>query len=219
MQNENYIALGVMSNNRETYIAGKNTRADWIALRDTLIVGVPNGWDKAFTEFFEARLKLRYLDPIQVLQDKRTSNGEGFSIVAIQCSLIEFFESMEQGKNYRHCNRGEQPAQFEYSKSKKLFVKFLSTQPPFSEAFSEGAAEDFYANVRCGLVHEARTKNGWRILANDTNGRFVSVADRIVYRNDFQLAIKSYVRAYGQKLPNDPALQEAFIRKFNSLTE
>lgn len=206
-----------MSNDREAYIAGKRTSADWYALRDTLSVGVPAGWNKAFTEFFEARLALRYLHPIKVLQDYGSSEGEGFSIVAIQCSLIEFLESTTQGKNYRYVRRPEDLGAYEYSSSQSVFVSFLRDQAPFSGTFNEAAAKDFYASVRCGLLHEARTKNGWRIQAKSSQGEIASPANRIVYRNNFQDALLMYIQSYGAKLPHEKPLQEAFIRKFNGL--
>lgn len=206
-----------MSNDREAYIAGTNTPADWYALRGALSVGVPAGWNKAFTDYFEARLALRYLNPIKVLQDYGSSEGEGFSIVAIQCSLIEFLESTAQGTNYRYVRRPEDLGAYEYSSSQSVFVSFLRDRAPFSGTFNEGAAKDFYASVRCGLLHEARTKNGWLIKAKSSQGEIASPANRIVYRNNFQAALLVYIQSYGAKLPHEPRLQEAFIRKFDGL--
>lgn len=206
-----------MSNGVENYIAGSKTAGDWYALREQLSVGKPVGWNEAFAEFYEARLKLRYLHPIQLLQDNGTFQGEGFSIVAIQCSLVEFLESTTQGTRYRFLRPGEQLGPYEYSSSQTVFVAFLKDRAPFSATFDDASARDFYVGVRCGLLHEARTKNGWRIWARGPDGIVANTLDRIVYRDNFQAALLQYIQAYGEGLPNDPRLQEAFIRKFDSL--
>src|SRR5436309_15778844 len=84
-------------------ISGWKTRADWQAAKTTLVVGGdPVTWRGVFQDFFRTRLDLRYLIPIKILQDNGTFSGEGFSIAAIQCSLIEFLESTVQGINYRY---------------------------------------------------------------------------------------------------------------------
>ena len=206
-----------MSTGAEDYIAGRKTRLDWYALRGRLLQSEADAWSEAFTDYFETRLDLRYLNPIKILQDNGTSQGEGFSIVAIQCSLIEFLESTAQGTNYRYLRRGHAPGPHEYSSSQGVFVAFLQSRAPFSNTFDAASALDFYMGVRCGLLHEARTKNGWRIWASGPEGMVADVTARIVYRNNFQSALLDYIKAYGASLTADAALQQAFIRKFNDL--
>lgn len=199
------------------FISGWKTAADWAVARQALVVGQPSGWDAAYADFFSERLKLRYFEPIQVLQANGAQRGEGFSIVAIQCSLIEFLESTAQGTNYRYVRGGQQLGQFEYSSSRDIFVSFLTTRSPFATTFNAATAEDFYASVRCGLLHEARTKNGWRIWADGS-----AVADthqKIVFRNNFQDALLTYLAEYAQRLPLDASLQEAFVRKLDYLCQ
>lgn len=208
-----------MKNKDSHQIAGWKTRVDWEAIRVRLVAGAPDAWHEAFTDFYETRLNLRYLHPIKVLQDNGTFQGEGFSIVAIQCSLIEFLESTEQGTNYRYVRRGDVLGAYEYKASQDIFVAFLRDRTPFSTTFDEASAQDFYIGVRCGLLHEARTKNGWRIRAKDPFGSVADVANRILYRDNFQEALLAYIKSYGNKLPREPQLQQAFIRKFDSLCE
>jgi len=206
-----------MNNIQDYYIAGRKTPADWKVLRVRLLDGEAEAWHEAFTDFFETRLNLRYLHPIKVLQDNGTFQGEGFSIVAIQCSLIEFLESTSQGTNYRYLRRGETLAPFEYTSSQDVFVAFLRNRTPFSATFNDESAKDFYISVRCGLLHEARTKNGWRIWAKGPIGAVSTVAERIVYRDNIQEALLEYIKSYGERLMHEPDLQQAFIRKFDSL--
>jgi hypothetical protein len=198
----------------EDYIAGWNKRAAWQAMRARLVLGQPNGWAEAFTDFYKQRLDLRYLNPIRVMQEHGTFTGEGFAIAAVQCTLIEFLESTEQGINYVY----GRPGPFEYCKSGPVFVSFLTERQPFKGVFTKVAAVDFYQSVRCGLLHEAQTKNGWRIWGgNALQGQYVDVANKIVNRDKFQAALLAYIADYGVRLPNDHALQAALLRKFDSL--
>lgn len=206
-----------MNSIADTNIAGTKTIADWLIIRERLLRLDAQVCCEAFTEYFEARLHLRYLHPISLLQEHGTFQGEGFSIVAIQCSLIEFLESTAQGKNYRHKKRHEVLGAYEYSSSQEVFVAFLRNRAPFSQVFDEASAQEFYFGVRCGLLHEAQTKNGWRILAENHVGAIANVKERIVYRNGFQAALLEYIASYGAELQVDTNLQQAFIRKFDNL--
>jgi hypothetical protein len=199
-------------------IAGGKSDHDWHKFREKLIPGGDPGiWSEAFNEYFYERLKTRYLDPIAMLQKNGTLAGEGFSIVAIQCTLIEFLASALEGSKYRY-KRNDQPhGPHEYSNSGELYVRFLSKTVPFKSHFDEAAASDFYASVRCGLLHEARTKNGWLIQAKSSASRPADTEKRIVFRDDFQAAICEFIRWYGEALCSTIPLQEAFVRKFDDL--
>jgi hypothetical protein len=203
----------------DIYIAGSKTIDDWKAIKPTLSPGGdPAAWEMAFAEYFHRRLSARYLDPIKVLQDNGTFQGEGFSIAAIQCSLIEFLESTLQGKSYRLLRGGPPLGPHEYSRSGDMFESFFVNRAPFNTEFNAATAHDFYEGVRCGLLHEARTKNGWVIWAKH-GSRIIDAtgAQKILYRDDFQKAILAFVEWYKNSLPSSVALQEAFLRKFDSL--
>ena len=81
---------------------------------------------------------------------------------------------------------------------------------------TEIAARDFYG-VRCGLLHEARTKNGWTIWAKSSDGKTADPNQKVMYRDDFQTGLLAFVDCYKGALTTDKTLQEAFIRKFDSL--
>jgi hypothetical protein len=206
--------------NSNVHIAGRKTRDDWVAFRNTLTVGGDaEAWGHAFEDYFQTRLDLRYLNPIRILREHETFEGEGFSILALQCTLIEFLESTVQGVNYRYLRRGERCCSYEYSDSSKLFADFLCKRHPFARDFDASVAREFYREIRCGLLHEARTKGGWRVRAEAPDGTVIDRTRRIVYRNTFQDALDQFIRWYHDALPGDVTLQEAFIRKFNSLCE
>jgi len=206
-----------MSNNGDTYIAGQKTVADWLAFRKRLTSSYDAElWNCAFQEYFLQRLEQRYLHPIKVLQKYGTWKGEGFSILALQCTLVEFLESTFQGMNYRFVSR-RSPDSHEYSQSSDIFVSFLCNRSPFTQEFNEKLAREFYRSVRCGLLHEARTKDGWKVQAKSTDRKIVNGEKRIIYRNNFQKGLDEVIGWYGKTLPKDAKLQEGFIRKFDNL--
>src|SRR3972149_6360453 len=49
----------------------------------------------------------------------------------------------------------------------------------------EPLAQDVYKNVRSGLPHEARTKNGWRTGAKYPTGAIGNATGRILFRDNF----------------------------------
>lgn len=204
-----------------TRIAGKKTVADWTAMRACLTCGAdPAPWKDAFDEFFKSRLESRYFGPIRAIEKLNENAGEGFAIVALHCSLIEFLAATLKGKVYKFQRNGKSPrSPFEYSNSKDIFVEFLESSVPFKSMFSQsGTALDFYKNVRCGLLHEARTKGRWRIRVCESARHAIDVNRKIVYRNKMQAAFDQFVNWYRQNITVDAKLQQAFIRKFDRLS-
>lgn len=207
-------------------IAGEKTDADWNAFKPNLVFGgTPDLWEQAFKDYFYKRLESRYFKPIKQLQSKGNAEyeGEGFAILTIQCSLIEFLETAVQGKSFRLVQTGDPPlGPFEYGlgESKAIFRSFLRNRLPFSTIFTDNLlADDFYSCVRCGLLHEARTKTPWVIRAGGSKGVFVEITatEKIIYRNRMQDALEKYIEDYKTDLLLHPAMQQAFVRKFDSL--
>jgi hypothetical protein len=199
-------------------ISGTSTVAEWNAHRPALGDAPPETWHRTFDQFLGGRLRLRYLDPITTLQDSGSYRGEGFSIVTIQVALIEFLAATVSGLSYRLVKRGEPPlGQFEYSQSGTLFSGFLESQAPFQVDFPGDAADQFYKNVRCGLLHEARTKQSWSIWAASGQGQIVDAVRKIVFRDDLQNALLQFIAQYRARLGADQDIQEAFVRKIDSL--
>ena len=206
----------------DTRIAGKKTVADWKAVKGRL-AGC-NGrpiWEEAFSDFFKARLDSRYFEPVRTLEKTGSNVGEGFAIVTLHCSLIEFLAATLEGKTHRYFRNGDPHlGEFEYSDSRNMFVQFLRQRPPFDGMFRcDRTAEDFYASVRCGLLHEARTKGRWRIRVCESAALAIDANAKVVYRDKMQAAFDRFATWYKQQLPADTKLQQAFIRKFDSLCD
>jgi len=202
-----------------TKIAGTKTVADWKALCAQLDAAPSEElWNQAFDDFYRARLETRYFAPIKILEKNPAQRGEGFAIVAILCSLVEFLESTVQGKTYRYRRRGDPPLTVhEYDKSGEIFENFLATRGPLSKAFDRNLAKDFYTNVRCGLLHEARTKGSWLIRRGKETGSMIDPTKKIIHRKSLQKGFEDFLASYRTSLLTDQTLQDAFRRKMDSL--
>lgn len=235
-----------------TRIAGKKTCEEWKKFiqeeKDEAF------WQTAYKDYFYERLKTRYLDPITAIENlsnptktkpsketeerKGEGSGEGFSIMAILCTLVEFLEATRQGKKFtqlrgKNFGRAEK-GRFDlinppfnpnnqYYKSSEYFINFLQKQTPFDKFFAGGkSAQNFYEFVRCGLLHEAQTTGGWKIKITGTKNSTEDLIDekkKIVYRDNFREAFNTYLENYQEELKTDANLQNALIKKFNSLCE
>lgn len=209
-----------LPNNNTMYIAGLKTVGEWKILSSKLkCCPTEKLWNEAFNDFFLERLRTRYLTPATCIQNMGKDVGEGFSIVTIYCSLIEYLASTRNGSTHRYLKRGEKLRAFEYANSKKLFVDFLRQVPPFDDLFTKRQAKEFYASVRCGLFHEARTKGKWRIRNKENNRPALDAAKHRVNRGKLSNLFEEYVTKYEQEFKDEPELREALKRKFDSLCE
>ncbi|MFC1740110.1 hypothetical protein ACFL0N_01360 [Pseudomonadota bacterium] len=84
------------------------------------------------------------------------------------------------------------------------------------------AADAFYDQFRCPLVHECGTSGQSKILAEPDGGdnRIFDLDDRgtmTVYRNNLRASIDKYCESYRQELLENKKLQESFIRKYDQI--
>jgi len=120
----------------------------------------------------------------------------GFVALALDCLLLETLWGFLNGKAVP---RG---------KAKDVYLDIL-TAPPFS--FSRCQAEDFYENVRCGIIHDTETRKGWlirmtpqrEIVEKDPSGAY------ILNRTMFHKALKEAFQGWLAKLRDgDTTLRE-----------
>jgi hypothetical protein len=207
-----------------TLITGRKTVGDWISISAELSDFENNSlWTSVFNDYFLTRLNDRYLNPINAIKKGGLYTGEGFSIMTIICSLVEFLETTYQGINYRLVRRGDSPlTAFEYNKSGEIFVSFLTNRLPFKDYFNNQIADDFYSNIRCSLLHEARTSGNWTIWGSSPSELLIEKRDSeiVIYRDDFYEALLDFVNNhYKNELLVSNERKEAFLRKFNKLCE
>lgn len=204
-------------------IAGKHTDRQWMVLKKRLQTKPSQRlWDSAFRRFYRTRIDTRYLQPIASIRRRDRELGEGFAIAALFCSLIEFLESCERGDNFRFIGRTKAtPQAHEYSERQAsgYFRDFLKNRKPFDTLIPSTLVDSFYQDVRCGLLHEARTKGGWVISTAEPHDALISQkAGRItLFRNQLLPALETYFLDYRGRLLADVSAQQAFIRKFDHL--
>ncbi len=205
--------------NLEMKISSTKSSRYWYYLRQQLEGDLSDEetLKEAFDLFIE-RIESRYLNIINHLEKDGKREGEGFTIVTILCSLIEFLETTRRGINFVNKKSGDL-LEFEYNNgcSKKFFISFLTKQKSF--LLSEDLAREFYSNVRCALIHEAQTKGGWRIRVDTP--KLITKYDSGYILNPVILnkKIYQYIYLYKKELFSSEELKLAFIRKFDSICE
>ncbi|OWK71424.1 hypothetical protein [Pedobacter sp. AJM] len=196
-------------------------------------------WEDAI-QLFHERIDAKYFAPIKAIIGKRTLKGEGFAIVTVQCAMIEMFAAFRSGLIFNH-DRANKASKYEYHKSQVLFTDFLKTAPLFeNHFFSRNAngvcltdypfnAANFYSDVRCGLMHEARTKGNWHISAAPRGTSVKTAKQFIIFREGkikllrmvLHYRLLNYLTAYQAELRtqnrNGEILRKKFARKMDHL--
>jgi hypothetical protein len=132
-------------------------------------------------DFIFQRLQSRYLKPFQFTDTKFTEQFKnGFSIMANCCLLIETLQSFKNG--WEDSDK----------KSALAFRQFLSTETKF--AVFKNKEQDFYVNIRCGILHQGETTGGWTINRKGTNlfDSTTLVVDSIVFANELEQSLTNY---------------------------
>jgi len=211
----------------ETKISNQFTVGDWLEMRNPLITdlrGKSNSdepWKSAWT-VLQDRVQTRFISPIEWILEKNHNSGEGFSAVALQCILLEFLAALYGGLVYSTKAKDEL-FKFEYNSSKKLFLSFIRDQPPFFDYFNtEDKIQSFYNNVRCGLIHQAATKESVLIRKGGPDYPLVEFTDdnpekMILYRSNFQEALINWLDHFKIELLSSTELKQNFIRKMDDI--
>jgi hypothetical protein len=124
-------------------ISPKYTSDHWQALDQQRSADWPTAVD-----IVRDRIEGRFL---RFANDWLKDEYSGFVVLAIDCLLVEtvqqFIDGLPDGNE----------------QSGRLFKKFLEG-PRFQPAFNtKKARQDFYKDIRCGLLHQAEAKNQWLI--------------------------------------------------------
>jgi gamma-glutamylcyclotransferase (GGCT)/AIG2-like uncharacterized protein YtfP len=94
---------------------------------------------------------------------------------------------------------------------------------PFSEDFkSKDSTNGFFDNIRCGLLHEAATKETSRINKASSHDMLVlfekdDPSNMRIYRENFYNAILEFIDSYELELLSSRDLQINFIRKMDDI--
>jgi hypothetical protein len=188
-----------------------------------------DNWDQVI-RLLHSRVKDFYFKPIDDILKPDSRKGEGFSVLTLQCALIEMFAAFRQGKihNPKRPKRKEFRPKYEYFYSDQCFIEFLETEEIFEDHFyikdtDSGKklphpifkAKDFYSKVRCGLMHEARTKEDWLITAADNDNtkppKFISYNEQDKTKKINRTILQERLRSYFE----DKYLKELTENDFN----
>lgn len=156
-------------------------------------------WECA-VDIFKDRIQGRYINQIDLLSNDINANG--FTIMALNCLLIEALYQFENGlKETKGSN-------------KEVYSNYLKQIDPIS--FGVGTvAEDFYSNIRCGILHSAQTKAESRLT--DRDGFVVAVENKVLIVSVAGVTnlVKSYFTSYTSRLldSKEQELRKKFIKK------
>lgn len=170
-------------------------------------------WAK-MVNIFRDRLHGRFLEPIELIEaDSKIGEFAGFSIMALDCLLVETLNQFYQGLD-------ETPKEH-----KKQFWNFFHASDHFKPSFTRKTSDIFYSHVRCGLLHQAQTKKGTLIRADQD--RMISPAPGglangiIVDRVRFHGALKQEILTYSRRLESGEEggadLRKNFITKMQHI--
>lgn len=164
------------------------------------------------TSIFIDRIESRFLKPIRLIEkDKTIGEFSGFAILALDCLIIETLHQFYEGIDET------------IGEHRKAFWRFFKQSKYFCSSFSRRKAFVFYSHFRCGILHQAQTKN--KSLVRIGQDRMIDTVTNIVSdglivdREKFHRAIENEINSYIDKLrsvnPKYSDLKNNFIKKMN----
>ena len=125
--------------------------------------------DLIFERFFE-----RYLEPF-----KNNPAKHGFSMMAAGCLMNESLYCFKKGRK----QTGEAGG--------TAFENFFSESSALKNFIGYG--EEFYKNVRCGILHQGETYRGWKILRKGVLfDRAANAVNATKYLNAMEQELKTF---------------------------
>ena len=216
----------------EIYISKKHKLEDYLGLSLNMNSSKIT-WERAIN-IFVSRIKERYFDAIDKLSDD--GNFEemfkyGFSIMTIECLLIDTFVKFRYGPN--RINNGEyrtiEITDKYYNKSYNKLVYYRKNEARFikfmKEFFIFGPenaiiSKKFYKDIRCGIVHFGSTENTSRLTCDSS--QLITILDNGDISVDVKIMhqmLKSYFNQYIKELKdsNQYELRKNFLMAMDYL--
>ena len=184
-------------------IAGEVGADEWPSLRTRLEVCEARAWQEA-VNILRIRFRTRYLDHSRQLLGRQYS---GFAVLAVDCAVVEALEQFRRGEPETPRGKGQQ------------FFRAFLTETRFKDHFSETTADLFYKTIRCGILHQAETKEDSLVkkkkadfvveLAPSRKGLIINARR---FHEELERALEDYATAL---LEGSADLRASFIRKMN----
>jgi len=175
-------------------------------------------WDKAI-QIFQDRFETRFFNPIKMLAehaDQKIKFYSGFAILAIDCLLIETFNQF-----YHGIYTSEQ----KFIPNCKTFKDFFQRSEHFRNDFdTEEKIIIFYQHIRCGLLHQAETKE--HTIINLKKSQLISlitnngITSMELNRDEFHKRVLNYFHDYILRLKDkkETVLRKHFLKKMDLIT-
>ena len=148
----------------------------------------------------------RYLKPFSFANDDfKKDYKNGFSMMASACLLIETYMAFQYG------------AKSTKGKGKKYFKNFFNEEPEF-EIFKDISTNNgkntipykFYCNIRCGIMHQGETNEGWTITRKKDSPLFNKTTFQI-NAHKFQKELDNVLLRYKNELQTKDWTDEIWI--------
>lgn len=188
-----------MQTKGEINISPNYNKEDYLKLNLTLQSSQLD-WNTAVM-ILKDRIEGRYFNQITLLSNDINANG--FTIMALNCLLIETLYQFKEGKDKTSSHQ-----------NKEAYSDFLMQEFPH-EFNTKNIADAFYTNIRCGILHSAQTKNKSRLSDRDDIVATFEKNTLIVSVKGVSSMLKEYFERYLQKLSDssETALRNNFIKK------
>ena len=189
---------------------------------------------------FKKRINDFYIEPVKEIQEPKKLKGEGFTIMMVLCTLIEMLAGFRRGMIHKY-NKNGTAENFYYRTGNDCLYPFMKSDPIFKDHFftldahgnitidTPYLAEEFYSSVRCGIMHEARTKGDWVIngtknpdpnevifITTIPSDNTISV-NRDILLNRILTAFESYTVELTEDTVNGESLRRLFGRKLDDM--
>lgn len=154
--------------------------------------------------FVRSRYRDRFFGPISTIRTK-DKRGNGFAMMALCSLLVETLHCYRAGLpttfggDYSTLDAMSPPAEYAVPKAERLkrgheaFERFFQLAQNKTH-FLDVDGKTFCSVIRNGLLHQAQTKQGWRIRTGEKV--MWNPADKILDRNKFALALEAAFEAY-----------------------
>jgi hypothetical protein len=206
----------------KSIILATDTNGNDITIQEVELWVKENEKDK-LSQFIYDRLYGRYLKPFNYRNEEYIANYKnGFAIMASCCLLIETYVSFREPV-FRDTN----------GKSERCFGWFFLTESIFSDFSKNGLSvseytdlskrlknkgipRDFYINLRCGILHNSETRNGWKIRRD---GEFYDEANKKINATKFMNRLKCTILDFKKRLDKSDIKDEVWTNYLNRLQD
>lgn len=179
------------------------------------------------SNFIYERLYSRYIKPFHYNNsDYKKNYKNGFSIMASACLLIETYVSFKAQALRNTDGNSERCFGYFFVSEPNFNIfstgalsesRYLDTRIKIRPSEKTGVPHQFYKNVRCGILHNGETKNGWLIARE---GLLFDVNNKTINATEFSIELKNVLENYKNQLCvsnfNDPIFQN-YVNRLKDL--